>query len=144
MADPKVRKQAGRKRKRRQLSELLPRESQRTKTVGVRLSETELASLAAQAKSQHLKKATILRNSWLGKEPRTLPLPEVLGPAAGPARVMSVTELADYRELVVAATKLNELTELLQPDGQLLVEAGALFGKLRQLLTQLVPPRTEK
>jgi hypothetical protein len=57
---------------------------------------------------------------------------------------MSVTELADYRELVVAATKLNELTELLQPDGQLLVEAGALFGKLRQLLTQLVPPRTEK
>lgn len=144
MANMKQKKQAGRKRKRRQLSEQRTKERRRTKVVGVRLSEEEWDNLAAQAKSRHLTKAAILRNGWLGVEPTTVPMPEVLGPAARPARIMNTAELASYRGLVATTIQLDELSELLQPDGQLYTEVKALFGEMRDFLKELVPPRTEK
>jgi hypothetical protein len=143
MADTKVRKQAGRKRKRRQSSEQLPKGTKRTETVGVRLSKAEKEELLAQVKRQHSQMGTILRNAWLGKEPTTVPMPEVLGPAA-PPQIVSTAALADYQQVVAVAIRLNNMKELLQPDSQLAEEAGALFGELRHLLQQLVPPRPEK
>nr|GFC10500.1 hypothetical protein [Tanacetum cinerariifolium] len=128
MADTKVRKQAGRKRKRRQLKEKPLKGNGRPKTVGVRLSEEEKAELLAQAKRQHSQMGTILRNSWLGKEPATVPMPEVLGPATEPPRILSTAELANYQEVVAAAIKLNKLDDLLESDGQLRAEVATLFG----------------
>nr|GFB54944.1 hypothetical protein [Tanacetum cinerariifolium] len=115
MADNKVRKQAGRKRKRRQSSEQLPKGSNRPETVGVRFSKAENEELLAQAKRQHSQMdsqmGTILRNAWLGKEPTTVPMPEVLGPAA-PPQIMSTAALADYQQVVAVAIKLNNMKEL--------------------------------
>jgi hypothetical protein len=144
MAEKKVRKQAGRKRKRRQLSEKPPKGSGRSKTVGVRLSEKEKTELLAQAKRQNTQMGTILRNCWLNKESTTVPMPEVLGPATDPPQVMSPAELTDYHEVVAAAIKVNKLTDLLRPDSQLYGEVVTLFGQLRHLLQGLVPPRTER
>jgi hypothetical protein len=145
MADEKVRKQAGRKRKRRQLSEKhLKGNGGRPKTVGVRLSGTEKDELLAQAKRQNTNMGTILRNCWLGKESTTVPMPEVLGPAAAPPRVMSTAELTDYHAVVAVAIKVNKLTDLLQPDGQLYSEVVTLFRQLRHFLQDLVPPRADK
>jgi hypothetical protein len=144
MADKKPKKQEGRKRKRRRLSEKRPKEQQLTKTVGVRLSEAEFAELAAQAKAQHSQKATILRMTWLGKAPATLPLPEVLGPAAGPARVMGVDELAAYHSLVAMGGELKKLGELPGLEAPLQAEARVLFGQLRSFLAEVVPPRAER
>jgi hypothetical protein len=144
MANIKQMKQAGRKRKRRPLSEQRTKERRRTKVVGVRLSEEEWDDLAAQAKSRHLTKAAILRNNWLGMEPATVPMPETLGPAAGPARIMNAADLATYHGLVATTIRLDKLTELLQPDGQLHTEVATLFGEMRHFLKELVPPRTER
>ncbi len=144
MANTKQKKQTGRKRKRRQLSEQRTKERRRTKVVGVRLSEEEWDKLAAQAKSRHLTKAAILRNGWLEEEPTTVPMPEVLGLAAGPARVMNTAELASYQGLVATTIKLDKLTELLEPNGQLYTEVVTLFGEMRHFLKEVVPPRTEK
>jgi hypothetical protein len=144
MANTKKKTQAGRKRNRRRLSEQRTEEARRTKTVGVRLSVEEWDNLAAQAKSCHLTKAAILRNNWLGVEPTTKPMPEVMAPAAKPARLLNVAELASYHSLVATTIKLNKLTELLQPNSELLTEVNAMFGEMRYFLAELVPPRTEK
>ena len=144
MSDKKPKKQEGRKRKRRRLSEKRPKEQQLTRTVGVRLSEAEFTELGAQAKAQHSQKATILRMTWLGKVPATRPLPEVLGPAAAPDRVMGVEELAAYHGLVATGGELKKLGQLPELDASLQAEARALFGQFRSFLAELVPPRIER
>jgi|GEM_PF-6985406 len=144
MADTTPKKQAGRKRKRRLKSEKRPKEAKRTKTVGVRLSEAEYAELAAQADGKQSKMGTVLRATWLGKVLSTQPLPEVLKPAAGPARVMSVNELAAYHELVAMGGELKKLGGASKLDASLQVVARALFGQLRSFLAELVPPMVQR
>jgi ferritin-like metal-binding protein YciE len=139
----KGKKQAGRRRKQRKQKASRPKENSRRGIVGVRLSVDEMKQLVAQAKSHGVKKATYLRAVWLGQPITKVPMPEVMGPAVGPARQLSVAELAAYQQLVEAATNLNAQASSEQLDSHQQQETQKAFEQLRYFLAQLVPPRSE-
>jgi hypothetical protein len=136
-----TKRQVGRPRGQRRPRKRRVVADKRIHLVGVRLSDKELAELAAEADACGLKNATLLRLCWAGTPVVARPKTSgVLVPSAVAPRQLTAVELVDYRLLLHLYEEVETWQARAEWDAQDRHAVRTLLAKLHCLADELRPP----